>query len=75
MKCVICKQAETRPGKATVTLEREGVTLVVRGVPARVCPNCGEEYVDEKTTARLLRTAEEAARAGVQVDVREFVAV
>ena len=75
MRCVICKQAEIRPGKATVTLERDGITLVVKGVPARVCPNCGEEYVDEETTARLIRAAEEAAQAGVQVDVREFVAV
>ena len=75
MKCVVCKQAETRPGKATVTLERDDVTLVVKGVPAKVCENCGEEYVDEEVTARLLEAAEEAARAGVQVDIREYVAV
>lgn len=75
MKCVICKQAETRPGKVTVTLERDGITLVIKGVPARVCPNCGEEYVDEEITGRLLQAAEEAARAGVQVDIREYVAV
>ncbi|MBI4332026.1 MAG: type II toxin-antitoxin system MqsA family antitoxin [Chloroflexi bacterium] len=74
MKSVICRQAETVPGKATVTLERDGITLVVKGVPAMVCPNCGEEYLDEETTARLLREAEEAARAGVQVDIREYVA-
>ncbi len=74
MKCVICKQGETRPGKATVTLERSGMTLVVKNVPARVCANCGEEYVDEKTTSRLLKEAEEAARAGVQVDIREYIA-
>ena len=73
MKCVICKQGETRAGKATVTLERDGTTLVIKGVPAQVCLNCGEEYVDEKTTARLLTAAEEAARAGVRVDVREYV--
>ena len=75
MKCVVCKQAETRPGRATVTLERGGITLVIKGVPAMVCPNCGEEYVDEKTTGRLLQSAEEAARTGVQVDIREYAAV
>ena len=72
MKCVICKQGETQPGKTTVTLEREGITLVFKDVPARVCPNCGEAYVDEKVSAGLLKTAEDAARAGVQVDIREF---
>ncbi len=74
MKCIICKQAETVPGKATVTLDRNGITLVVKGVPAMVCPNCGEEYLDEKTTAQLLCEAQEAARAGVQVGIREYVA-
>lgn len=74
MKCVICKHGETRPGRATVTLTRETTTLVVKGVPAEVCANCGEEYVDEATTARLIKTMDEAARAGVEVDVREYVA-
>ena len=72
--CVICRQGETRPGKATVTLERGGATVVIRGVPARVCDNCGEEYLDETTTAELLKTADAAAQAGVQVHVRHYVA-
>lgn len=74
MKCVICKHGETRAGKATVMLERNGMTLVVKSVPARVCENCGEEYVDEDITVKLLRQAEEAARSGVQIDIREYVA-
>ncbi len=73
MRCPICRTGETQPGKATVTLEREGLTLVVRGVPARVCGNCGEEYVDEVDTERLMAAAEDALRAGVKVDVREYV--
>lgn len=38
-----------------------------------VCPNCGEEYLDEEITRQLLQTVDEADRAGVQVEVREFV--
>jgi uncharacterized protein with ATP-grasp and redox domains len=45
----------------------------VKGVPAEVCDNCGEAYVDETTAHHLLKVAEEAVRVGVQVDVREFV--
>lgn len=72
MKCVICKQAETQLGTATVTLQRDEATLVFKSVPAQVCPNCGEEYVDEATTRYLLQTAEDAVRAGSQVDVRQY---
>ena len=72
MMCLICKQGQTQPGKTTVTLERTGVTIVFKDVPAQVCANCSEAYVDEKISATLLRAAEEAVRAGVQVDIREF---
>jgi YgiT-type zinc finger domain-containing protein len=74
MKCAICRHGDTQPGTTTVTLERDALTLVVKGVPALVCDTCGEQYVDEETAARLLRTVEEAARAGVQVDVRAYAA-
>lgn len=72
MKCVICKHGETQPGTVTVTLEREGTTLVFKHVPAHVCDNCGESYVDETTTDQLLNAAENAVKAGVQVEIREF---
>ena len=74
MKCVICKQGETRSGNTTVTLERAGVTLIFKHVPADVCENCGEAYVEETVSARLLQTAKEAARSGVLVDIREYMA-
>jgi YgiT-type zinc finger domain-containing protein len=74
MKCVICKNGETRSGSVTVTLERGDTTLVFKGVPAEVCDNCGEEYVDEETTGKLLREATTAAKAGVQVEVRAYAA-
>lgn len=74
MKCHICKHGQTSPANVTVTLERNGATVVFRNVPAQVCDTCGEQYVDEKTTGRLLTQATEAARAGVQVEVRAYAA-
>ena len=74
MKCGICTHGNTKDGKATITLTRGKTTLVIKSVPAQVCTNCGEEYVDEDTTAGLLRVAEDAETAGVQVEVREYTA-
>jgi len=73
MKCLICKHGETRDGKTTVTLERGGATLVLKGAPAQVCDNCEEAYVDEQAAHQLVEVAEQALRAGIQVEVREFV--
>ena len=72
MKCVVCKKGETKAGKTTIMLEKDGATLVFKGVPASVCANCGEEYVDGEITARLLKSAEDAARSGVQVEIRQY---
>jgi YgiT-type zinc finger domain-containing protein len=74
MKCVICKHGETQAGTTTMTLERNETTVVLKNVPAEVCQTCGEAYVDAATTKQLLHIVEEAAKAGVQVDVRLYAA-
>jgi YgiT-type zinc finger domain-containing protein len=74
MKCVICKKASTKTGTTTVTLERGCLTMVVKCVPALVCPNCGEAYISESVTTELLNDAEERARTGAQVESRQYVA-
>jgi len=51
MRCLICKRGSTEPGTTTVTLERDGLIMVIKGVPAQVCENCGEAYVDEKVAS------------------------
>lgn len=74
MKCVICKQGETAAAIVTVTLERGPATLVFKQVPAQVCENCGESYLDEETSRRLLELATDAVRPGVEVEVRTYAA-
>ena len=72
MKCVICKYGDTQEGHTTLTLQRDDTTIVFKSVPAQVCSNCGEAYIDDVITAELLKIANEAARKGVEVDVREY---
>ena len=72
MKFSIWKHGGTSAGETTVMLERDGMTIVFREGPALVCENCGEAFHDEAVTAALLKQAEQAAAAGVQVDVRRF---
>ena len=73
MKCLICRQAETVDRLTSVTFERDEMRLVVNHVPARVCPSCGEAYVNEDVAVRLLREAEEMSAAGVMDEVIEYV--
>ena len=72
MQCLICRHGETHLGVVTMTLERSGAALIFKQVEAEVCENCGEAYLDEATTRALLQAADEAARQGVQVEVRNL---
>jgi len=72
MICLICRKAETVDGLASVNFERGEMRLVVNSVPARVCPSCGEAYVDQEVSVRLLRDAEEMSRLGTLENVREY---
>ncbi len=74
MKCTTCGQADPQAGTTTITIERDGTTLVMKGVPALVCPNCGEDYVSEETTRRISATAAEVVGKGVKVEVRQYAA-
>jgi hypothetical protein len=53
-----------------MTLERDTTTVVLNHVPAEVCRVCGEAYLNAEATEHLLHIIEEAASAGVLVQVR-----
>jgi len=74
LKCTICKHGEIKPGTTTVTLERGGVTLLVKNVPADICEVCGEKYYSEATTKELRQELEAAEKAGGELHVRSFAA-
>ncbi len=72
MKCVICKHGETKKGSTTVTLEKDNSTIVFKEVPAQLCDNCGEKYIDEDTTKELLKRVRDIVKNGVEVDIRRY---
>jgi YgiT-type zinc finger domain-containing protein len=74
MKCVICKQGDTDPGATTVTMTRGESTIVIKNVPADICENCGEYYLSEKISSRILSMAEEAVKLNHEVEVIQFAA-
>jgi len=74
MKCLACKNGTLKPGRTTVTVERDGTTIVVHNVPADVCETCGEDYLDAAIASSLETFLQEAARSGVRFEVREYQA-
>jgi len=74
MKCTICRNGETGPGRVTVALQRGETTVIIKDVPAGVCDNCGEYYLTEQVTHDVLKRAEESVCRGVEVEILRFAA-
>lgn len=74
MKCSICRQGETHPGLTTVTLTRGDTTIIIKGVPADVCDNCGEYYLDETVSMNVLKQGEKAVAAQAEVEIIRYAA-
>ena len=66
--CPLCGGAK-KPGKTTYSADLGFGVVVVRNVPATVCSQCGEEWVDAETAEELQRITDDARRKQLQVEV------
>ncbi len=69
MKCVDCKHGIPKKGKVTVSFDKDNCTVIIKEVPALVCPVCGAYYLDEATTGKVLEAGKAAVKSGAEVEV------
>lgn len=74
MSCVLCRNGTVAPGLVTLAVQRGRPTVILKKVPADVCPNCEEYYLSSETTALVLARADAAARNGAEVEIAAFAA-
>ena len=74
MRCVSCKHGDTQPGSTTVAVERAGVTILLRHVPAEICQTCGADYISAAAMQHVEAAMDTAIRQGTVVEVREYAA-
>jgi YgiT-type zinc finger domain-containing protein len=59
MTCLACKHKRFKKGTAILPIERGKAILLITDIPARVCENCGESYLDEETAQGVQDLANE----------------
>ena len=60
MKCPVCRFGDMDKGFAQVVLNRGNATVIFRNVPAMVCCDCGEYYLDEQTADEISKMLSES---------------
>ena len=59
MTCVMCKNRRMTRGTTVLPIERRKAVLLVTDIPARICANCGEPYINEKIAKEVEALANE----------------
>ena len=70
-RCPLCG-GRKQPGKTIYAVDLGSGVILVRNVPATVCMQCGEAWIDHYTTQKLEQITQEAREKGLQVEVVAF---
>lgn len=75
--CLKCGLSGLQPRRIETAFWRDGGLIVIRNIPAMVCPTCGEEFVGDQTAIGLdqMRSAgftPHAATARMMVPVFDY---
>jgi YgiT-type zinc finger domain-containing protein len=67
-RCPLCG-GEKQPGTTTFAVDLKFGVVVVREVPALVCTQCGDAWIDDPVAAKLKSVVAEARRKQALVEV------
>jgi YgiT-type zinc finger domain-containing protein len=70
-RCPLCKGSIVS-GNTTFTVELGEGVVVIRDIPAQVCSQCGEEWLDDATAMKLETIVESARQKHVTVEVARW---
>jgi YgiT-type zinc finger domain-containing protein len=68
MKCAICG-GTVKDGTTTVSVDIGTGVVVVRSVPARICGQCGEEWLSDASAEKVEQVVERARKDKAQIEV------
>ena len=74
MKCVMCKRGKLAPGKTIVKVQRGETLLIIKDVPADVCQDCGEAYLDSNVAKKIEQQVEEAVARHTEIEILRYAA-
>ena len=71
MNCALCK-GSLKKGMVNHIIDLGDGIIIIKNVPANVCNQCGEYYVDTKTAIKLEEIVEELRRTKAEVFIINY---
>ena len=71
MKCILCK-ADLAKGKVNHIVDLGEEIIIIKNVPANVCNQCGEYFVETEIALKLESIVEEARKNRAEVFIVNY---
>lgn len=60
---------QVQPGTTTFSIDLQSGVVVVRNVPAHICQQCGEEWLDDEQSVKLEKIVARAREENFQLEM------
>lgn len=71
MECFMCK-GKLEEKRVNYIVDLEKTIIIIKGVPAKVCCKCGEQYYDDKTAERIEKNVDELKKLSAEITVINY---
>ncbi|MCH3965528.1 MAG: type II toxin-antitoxin system MqsA family antitoxin [Clostridium sp.] len=71
MNCILCKSKLTR-GKVNHIVDLNGHIIIIKDVPANVCKQCGEYFIENDVALKLEKIIEEVVKNKAEIFVVNY---
>lgn len=71
MNCFMCK-GQLIEKKVNYMVDLEDTIIIIKGVPAKVCTQCGEQYFDDKTSENIEKIVEQLKELSTEVTIVNY---
>lgn len=71
MDCFMCKGA-LEEKKVNYIVDLEKTIIIIKGVPAKVCKQCGEQYFEDKTAENIDAIVNQLKKLPMEVSIVNY---
>lgn len=71
MDCFMCK-GKLEEKKVNYIVDLEETIIIIKGVPAKVCKQCGEQYFDDKTSENIEAIVNQLKQLPMEISIVNY---
>lgn len=71
MKCFMCN-GELEEQKVNYVVDLKDAIIIIKGVPAKVCSQCEEQYFEDKTSENIERIVNQLKQLATEVTIVNY---